>query len=302
MELWIPITIAAAFLQNLRSALQKHLAGRLGTAGTTYVRFAFGAPFAVLYLSAILALEPGPPPVPGTEFVVHCVVGGITQILGTALLIRAFAYRNFTVGTALSKTEVVQTVIFGIVILGEPVGPTASLAILVCLAGVVLLSLARTAADPWQLVRQLGGPAALLGLGSGGGFGIAAVSYRAAALSLSHGSFVLRAALTLASVIVVQTVVMTVWMAWREPEQLAAVWRARGIAVWVGLSGMAASAGWFTAMTIQNAALVRALGQIELLFTFAASRWAFRERSTRAEIAGIALVVAGILILLLGRG
>ena len=31
MELWIPITIAAAFLQNLRSALQKHLQGSLGT-------------------------------------------------------------------------------------------------------------------------------------------------------------------------------------------------------------------------------------------------------------------------------
>ena len=38
MELWIPITIAAAFLQNLRSAGQKHLKSVMGTSGATFVR------------------------------------------------------------------------------------------------------------------------------------------------------------------------------------------------------------------------------------------------------------------------
>jgi drug/metabolite transporter (DMT)-like permease len=62
---------------------------------------------------------------------------------------------------------------------------------------------------------------------------------------------------------------------------------------------MLGSAGWFTAMTIQNAAYVRALGQIELVFTFAASYFFFRERTSRVELLGIALVIGGILILLL---
>ena len=62
---------------------------------------------------------------------------------------------------------------------------------------------------------------------------------------------------------------------------------------------MLASAGWFTAMTIQNAAYVRALGQIELLFTFAASIFLFHERPNRTEVIGIVLVVGGILLLLL---
>jgi uncharacterized membrane protein len=53
-------------------------------------------------------------------------------------------------------------------------------------------------------------------------------------------------------------------------------------------------------MTIQNAAYVRALGQIELVFTFIAAQVVFRERSTGLEIGGIVLIVAGILILLLG--
>jgi len=43
IESWIPITFAAAFLQNLRSALQKHLKGQLSTAGATFSRFLFAA-------------------------------------------------------------------------------------------------------------------------------------------------------------------------------------------------------------------------------------------------------------------
>jgi drug/metabolite transporter (DMT)-like permease len=62
---------------------------------------------------------------------------------------------------------------------------------------------------------------------------------------------------------------------------------------------MIASAGWFTAMTIQNAAYVRALGQIELVFTFTAAVFFFRERPNRTEVIGILLVIGGILLLLL---
>ena len=54
MELWIPITIAAAFMQNLRSALQKYLKGRLSTGGATYSRFFYAVPFAWLYLAALV--------------------------------------------------------------------------------------------------------------------------------------------------------------------------------------------------------------------------------------------------------
>jgi drug/metabolite transporter (DMT)-like permease len=301
LEAWIPITIAAAFLQNLRSALQRHLKGRLGTTGATYVRFAFGVPFAILYVVGLERLGGLPWPEPNPAFVLYTALGGLAQILGTAALIAAFSYRNFAVGTAYSKTETVQTAIFAIIILGEPIGIAATLAILVALCGVVVLSVARSDLGPAQLLRDLTSPAALLGIASGAGFGIAAVSYRAAALSLGGEGVVMQAAFTLVCVIVFQTAVMTVWIAWREPGQLAAVWEARRVAVWVGLSGMAASAGWFTAMTIQNAALVRALGQIELVFTFAAAHLVFGERSNRQEVAGVLLVVAGILILLLGR-
>jgi drug/metabolite transporter (DMT)-like permease len=47
-----------------------------------------------------------------------------------------------------------------------------------------------------------------------------------------------------------------------------------------------------------NAGLVRALGQVELLFTFAASDWFFRERVTIRQLLGASLIIAGIWLLL----
>ena len=132
-------------------------------------------------------------------------------------------------------------------------------------------------------------------------FGISAVCYRAASLSLGAPGFLMQAAFTLVCVTLFQTVVMLVYMRAREPGQITAVlanWRPAAL---VGLAGIAGSACWFTAMTIQNVAYVRALGQIELIFTLATSYFFFRERANRMELAGIALITSGILILLLGR-
>ena len=54
MELWIPITIFAAFMQNLRSSLQKYLKGQLSTSGATFSRFAYAAPLALQSVKAVL--------------------------------------------------------------------------------------------------------------------------------------------------------------------------------------------------------------------------------------------------------
>ena len=139
----------------------------------------------------------------------------------------------------------------------------------------------------------------MIGLASGAFFGVAAVSYRGASLSLGGDGFLVQASFTLAVVLVFQTVVMSAFMALRDPGEIVHVIRAWRVAALVGLSGALASIGWFTAMTIQNAALVRALGQIELVFTITSSVLIFREKILRLEFAGIVLVVAGIIILLL---
>ena len=239
-------------------------------------------------------------PAPNPRFAIFAMLGGVAQITATALLVYLFSLRNFAVGTTYSKTETVQTAIFGLVILGEPVSPAAAFAIGISLAGVMAISVARSALTLRNLLLGWTGRVAFVGMLSGTFFGLSAVAYRAASLSLGGEGFLMQAAFTLACVVVFQTALMAIWIRVREPGELTRVFRGWRVASLVGVAGMLGSAGWFTAMTLENAAYVRALGQVELVFTFIASYFFFRERSTGLELAGIALIVAGIVILLLG--
>ena len=299
MELWIPITIAAAFLQNIRSAMQKHLKGVMGTTGATFVRFGFGAPLAI---SFVLALRYGAGyriPYLNPEFFIWAIIGAVAQIAATFLLIYLFSFRNFAVGTAYSRTEPAQAAIFGLIFLSERASAGALLAIAISVIGVMLISVARTAVSVASLVTSVFSRTALIGLASGTLFGIAAVAYRGASLSLGGPNFMMQAAVTLAVVIVFQAALMMAWMLLRDRDEIGRIARAWKPGLIVGIAGATASFGWFMAMTLQQAAIVKALAQIEMIFTFASSVFIFKETINRLEIAGCVLIVAGILVLLL---
>jgi drug/metabolite transporter (DMT)-like permease len=301
MELWIPITIFAAFTQNLRSSLQKHLKGQLSTAGATFARFVYAAPLALLYLAGLAVFGEYEIPALSYKFAIFAMVGGLAQILATALLVHIFSFRNFVVGTTFSKTETVQTVFFSVIVLGEAISVSAALGIVVSLIGVVLISMSRATFNLHDIAKQCLELPALFGVASGSLFAISAVAYRAASLSLAGGDFIIRAAYTLMFLTIFQTIVMAIYMRVREPGQIRAVlttWRVSGL---VGVTGMLGSVGWVTAVTLQNAAYVRALGQIELLFTFAVSYFAFKERFSRVELSGVFLVTIGIFVLVIAR-
>ena len=295
MELWIPITIAAAFLQNLRSALQKRLKDTLSTWGATAARFVFAAPLACLVLAVLLASTGRSAPPLNLTFVTGGILGGLAQILATGLLIHLFSHRNFTVATAFTKTEPVQTALFGIVLLGDRLSLPVALAILVSLVGVILISIP---ADP-AARRSFLDRKALIGIASGGLFGLSAVAYRGASLSLIEGDVFLRAATTLAFVTAFQALAVLAFLQLREPGEAGRLLRSWRSAAWVGLVGMLGSLAWFTAFTLQNAAHVRALGQIEVIFMIGASILFFKERVTAREIIGVLLVSVGILGLVL---
>ena len=298
MDLWIPITIAAAFLQNLRSVLQKRLKATLGTWGATAARFVFAAPLACLLLAVLLVSTGRSTPPLNLTFLTSAMLGGLAQILATGLLIHLFSYKNFTVATAFTKTEPVQTALFGIVLLGDRLSLPVALAILVSLVGVILISIP---ADP-AARRSFLDRKALIGIASGGLFGLSAVAYRGASLSLADGDVFLRAATTLAFVTTFQALAVLAFLQLREPGQAGRLLRSWRSAAWVGLVGMLGSLAWFTAFTLQNAAHVRALGQIEVIFMIGASILFFKERVTAREIIGVLLVSAGILGLVLYAG
>ena len=301
MEAWILFTIAAAFLQNLRNGLQKSINGVLSTTGAAYTRFAFGLPLAILYWAVLrFVLDDGL--IWSWLFWLYAFVGGSAQILAMVALLRAFSLRGFAVGTAYAKTETVQTAIFTVILLGETVSVWAMMSILVSLIGIFMLSSAKSNMGLKAILFSLSQKAALFGLASAALLGLSAVSYRGAALSMKvteDAGALLPAASTLVVALAIQTALMTVYMATREQGQLSMVWQNRSKAMLVGITSMLGSVGWFTAMTLQNAAYVRALGQVELIFTFLTSVLIFRERITKAEIGGTLLIVGGVLILLL---
>jgi drug/metabolite transporter (DMT)-like permease len=299
MELWIPITVGAAFLQNLRSAAQKHLKSVMGTTGATFVRFGFGFPFVLLLVWLLHTVAGYPVPAPNARFLFWATVGGLSQIGATFLLIHLFSFRNFAVGTAYSRTEPAQAAVFGMLLLGERVTPGTILAIAISVFGVMLISVAHAPKNWKSLFTSVLSPTALIGLASGTLFGIAAVAYRAASLSLGGPNYIMQAATTLAWVICFQTIIMFAWMAWRERAEIGRIARAWKPSLFTGFVGASASFGWFAAMTLQQAAVVKALAQIELLFTFAAAILFFREKITSIETLGCVLIALGIVVLVL---
>jgi len=299
MELWIPVTLFAAFMQNLRSALQKHIKGNLSTGGAAYVRFCYAWPFALAALWLVSEIGSYPIPAINGLFLLYCMLGGVSQILFTFLLVYLFSLRNFAVGTTYSKTEVMQVALLGFVLLGDTISFTGIIAIGVGMIGVMALAVAQTAISWQNLATSLFEKSTLIGLLSGGFLGASVVLFRGATLSLDDGHVIPRASLTLAVALVIQTLIMGVYLLLREPGQMRAVIRHWRPGLSVGITGFLGSAGWFIAITLQNAAYVRAVGQVELVFTFIASIYFFKERTRAVETVGIALIVASIIILVL---
>ncbi|RVV98825.1 DMT family transporter [Mesobaculum littorinae] len=296
MPAWIAFTFAAAFTQTLRFMVQKHLRGAgLSTAGATFSRFVFSAPLVACLLPAYAAASGQTLPLPGLRFWAFALAGGAAQILATMCVVALFATRNFATGMAFKKTEVMQTVLVSALVLGEGVGPAAAAAIAVGFLGVLLLSDPPGGTGPrW---RRLANRASGLGLLSGVFFAISAVGYRGASLSLPAEDPLLRAGLTLLCVTTVQTLAMAAYMRAREVGEIGRVLRAWRVSGLVGLTSMLGSFCWFTAFTLENAAHVNAVGQVELVFSVAASLIFFRETITRREAAGIVLLLASIVTL-----
>lgn len=299
--LWIPITIGAALAQTVRNAAQRHLTPILGTFGATLVRFLYGLPFALLWLWAVAGIGGFPMPAPTLPFLVWIFVSSITQIGATALLLRVMEERNFAIGIAYAKTEVIQVAVFGLVLLGDPIGPGTLSAVAFATVGVMLLAPIDRKRPLQTLLASWTTRTALLGIASGSLFGIAAVGYRGAALALEGAAFLMAAACTLVAAQALQSVLLGGWLYVRSREVVVRVCREWRKSLFAGLMGATASGCWFTAMAIEPAAHVRTLALVEIFFGYAVARRFFSERVTRVEITGMLLLLVGLVLVTLQR-
>ena len=299
--LWIPVTLGAALAQTARNAAQRHLTASLGTLGSTLVRFLYGLPFALLWLAGVCLVGEFPLPAPNAAFAGWVVLAALTQIMATALLLQVMTDRNFTLGIAYSKSEVIQVAIFGFVFLGDPVTLISATSIALGTLGVLMLSPIDRRNPFSTLIAGWTTRPALLGMLSGAGFGIAAVGYRGGALALEGAAFPMAAAYTLVAAQALQTVLLVGWLMLRDAGVVARVCRAWRASLFAGLMGATASIGWFTAMAIEPVAHVSTLALVELLFGYVVSRRIFREHVTRLEIAGMLLLTTGLIVVTLGH-
>ncbi len=290
--LWIPLTLGAAAMQTVRTAGQKRLSEDVSALMATLTRFLFGLPFALAYLGALMAVYGWAPPPVGAKFLTFTFIAAVSQIVGTVLLIRMFTFRNFTVGTAYARTEAFLTAVVGALFFSEVISLPGWIAVSTSIVGVVLITVARGSRVEGGLLGQLFTPVAGVGFASGLGFALAALSLRRASLSLGDSNFLATAALTLVTVIVIETILLGAIIAVRDREQFTAMRGRLKIGTFIGATSMLGSVGWFTAMTLEQASYVRAFGQIEFVFAMLVSTRFFREQYTRKELVGIALIAA----------
>ncbi|MGC3985334.1 MAG: EamA family transporter [Pseudorhodoferax sp.] len=288
---WIPITLAAALAQTIRNAAQRSLVSQAGTLAATLARFLYGLPFALLFVAAAQQLSGRPVPAFHAGYFGWVAMGAVAQLLATACLLKAMQQRNFIVGVAFSKTEVLQVALFSTLFLHEVPTWLAALAMLLATLGVVLLSLpARTGAA----AAGGGGQAVLYGIASGACFGLSAVGFRGAALAMPDVAPWLLGGWGVLWAQLLQSLLLGGWLAARDPAALATTARVWRVSILAGAMGALASTGWFTAMAIQPAADVRTLGLVEVFFSLLVSRRIFREKLRAGERWGLALVLLGL--------
>lgn len=304
-HLWIGFTLIGALMQAVRTAAQRDLNKSMSTLATTYVRSLFGLPWLALYLGAVLLATGERWPPLSAAYLAWTFLGAMAQVAATMLLIRMFRLKNFGVGTMLTKSDVIITAILGSLFFSERLSTIGVMALLVILAGVVVMSLART-----PLAELTGGRRALLksllsqptrvALGCAVSFSISYLALREATMAIGDGSFLWRGGWTVLIAIAMQTVIVGAWLAAVEPAAFTLLRPNLNLCTFIGVTSAAGSIGWFTAFALQNASYVRAVGQIEVVFTLLISALYFRERITPREYAGIVLCVLGVVIFRLG--
>ena len=298
--LWAVFTVLAAGGQTLRNAMQRELTATLGTVGATHVRFLYGLPFGLLFCLLVLAYNGVAPPRLNGLMLAWTLVGALTQICATALLLAAMRGKNFVIVTALTKTEPVHVALFGLVVLGEQLTVGLAAAIALATAGVLIMSWPKRVAR----ASAAGGVVAVewrpivLGLISASVFALSAIGFRRGILSLGDGNFVVRASTTLAVGLTIQTVLLSGYLVVTSRDTLTALIVAWRPSIKAGFMGAFASQMWFLAFAIESAAKVRTLALIEILFAGLVSRSLFKNGVRSREAAGIALVVAGVALLL----
>jgi drug/metabolite transporter (DMT)-like permease len=293
LELWIYFTLLAAFMQAIRTAGQKQLTQHLNAMATTGVRYIYALPFAWLYLWWVADYRALEIPSLNTQFLQYALIACVMQIIGTVCLVAAFKYRNFAVATSLAKTEAIQVAVVGALLFSASLSYMGWFSVIIGVVGILLVSKVK-----FTFKDVLQNPGAGFGLASGLGLAITTLLVRESSLAL-NSDLLLSAAVTLTFMITVQSLISIIYVYCQDKQQITNMFNQWRLCLFVGLTSVIGSIGWFTAMSFQQAAYVKALGQVEFFITLFITYRIFKEKISATEYLGMLLIVISVLVLLL---
>jgi len=301
---WIWLSILAALMQAVRTAAQKALNARASVLATTYVRIVFGLPVMIAYLAAMSATYEARLPHVSYAFLANAVAGAGMQVGATVALILLFQKRGFASATALTKSDTLFTALFGWLFFSEIFSPPGLVGLGLVVAGVVLVTMAKTPVAVLSSAKSTTGSmlesATALALAVALLFSLSYLFVREASLHLG-GHPVWAGAWTVVIVTSIQFVGFALWFAMSGEGVMSVMRREWMLSTFIGLTSAIGSIAWFAAFAMANASYVRAVGQVEMVFTLLISALHFRERLLPLELAGIAVVVAGVVVFRLAQ-
>jgi drug/metabolite transporter (DMT)-like permease len=299
---WIWAAVLAALCQALRYAALKELNKHLSVAVTSYARILFATPVLLAYLGCVLAATKTPMPHMSPWFLLFACLTAIGQFLGTILMVRLFQMGNFAVGTMLTKADTILTALLGTLLLTEQIPPLGWGAILVTVAGVIVVSTARIPASAWRagdipLWRVVLSPSTQLGLLISLINAICYLMLREAIVTLkSSGGVPVDAAVAGTMMTVFSCILLGGWLLATDRAGLKALGNHIGLCTFVGSVSALGTILWYLAAALTNVSYVAAVAQVQIVFALLLSRYWFRETIWPKELVGISIILAGILL------
>ena len=295
---WVLITAIASLSQTLRSVFQKNLIEDVGVLASAYSRFIFALPFVALLAVFFLDTQ---------ELVIlknlsstgwfFLIAASICQILFTIILIKLFTLRSFAIGVAFSKTEVIQTTLLEIIIVGFILTSQVLLAIIIGFIGMLFMSKQKLIGNVGY--KKLFFKQVTLGVSCGIFLGLSSVLYKVALDSVTSDLIYKKVLILSFLALAFQSAIFGIYILVTEGSQnalkLLLIWK-RGLPV--GFFACAATFCWFYAFSLVDATLVRAVGQLEIVFSVLISFIFYKERITGFELIGMSLITISILALL----
>jgi len=300
---WVIFTILATILQSFRNLEQKSLNKRLDALTVSWSRFIIPLPFAIIVvILTFYQLD--------NKFIFYWFVAGLFQIAGNIFLLQTFKARNFSIGIAFSKTEVLQSYLIGLLFFNALISTSDLISILVATIGVILISGNFTAGHKTSyknLAKSFYNQSSLYGLLTGLSFSISAFNLKFASDKLYSLQYspIKTALIVLMWIICFQNIFFVIVKFCqrtliRDFKSIISL-ENKYTFLKTSILSFCGSFCWFIAFGLGEVVYVKAVGQIEIVIAILISFLLLKEKLRKIEIIGITLTSSGILWLIFNQ-